>query len=281
MAQAAKPSILFHLIPLNDISRETLVHPDNRRFVSPVAADEGLLGLEVGFHVSSVPGRVIARLGRDSDLILGRRNISSVHVAFEIHPDTLVLLLSVRAKCASSVVVIPVGVDGKPIARETVEGDCVLRYGQKYKIYIAGYIFRLVWRQTEPGSLRALAIRDYEEALRQQANVRSRKLPTESDSELHTWHNTRVQSARRNLFREADRKLRVKIGDGTFGAVYRTVDLESGNAFAVKVIKLDAYTDIEYARAAVHREVKNLQRADHVGYIPIFPPHDPGVPITC
>lgn len=66
MAQDAKPSVLFHLVPRNDLSRERLNHPDNMRFVSQSA--EGELGLEVGFHVSSVPGRVITRVGRNGEL---------------------------------------------------------------------------------------------------------------------------------------------------------------------------------------------------------------------
>jgi hypothetical protein len=261
MAQSAKPSTLFHLVPLNDVAREALRHPDNQRFVSPTA--EGDLGLEVGFHVSSVPGRVIARLGRNADLILQRRNVSAVHVAFELHPDTLVVLLSVRAKRLSSVVV-SYGSTKQPEKEETIEGDCVLCYGKEYDIDIVSYKFSLIWRQTEPEPLRALAVRDYQMALQQQVNVRSRNLPTEGDSEVHTWHNTRIHTARRILFREADKAPRVVIGAGQFGAVYRAVDLESGHAFAVKVIKLHQFPDVEQARAVAHREVKALQKLSHV-----------------
>ena len=158
MAQNANTSTLFHLVPLNELSHETLAHPDNRRFVSlSDVSDEKTLGLEVGFHVSSVPGRVIARLGRNGDLILQQRNISAVHVAFELHPETLLVLLSVRAKHTSSVIVKPDRQD-----REKIEGDCVLSYGKKYEIRIKDYSFHLVWRQIE---LRALAIQDYSKAL--------------------------------------------------------------------------------------------------------------------
>ncbi|PGG96412.1 hypothetical protein AJ79_09607 [Helicocarpus griseus UAMH5409] len=119
----AQNAALFHLVPLNDVSRESLSQPDNRRFVS-LSAEKALgLGLEVGFHVSSVPGRVIARLGRNGDLILQQRNISAVHVAFELHPDTLAVLLSVRAKHMSSVTVKPAKSDEEGGERENIEGD--------------------------------------------------------------------------------------------------------------------------------------------------------------
>jgi serine/threonine protein kinase len=147
---------------------------------------------------------------------------------------------------------------------ETIEGDCVLGYGKEYMIDIVCYKFSLIWRQTEPEPLRALAVRDYQRALQQQVNVRSRNLPTEGDSEVHTWHNTRIHTARRILFREADEAPRVVIGEGQFGAVYRAVDLESGHAFAVKVIKLHQFPDVEQARAVAHREVKALQKLSHV-----------------
>ena len=200
MAQNASASTLFHLVPFNDTARETLHHPDNRRFVSRSTARD--LGLEVGFHVSSVPGRVIARLGRDADLILQQRNVSAVHVAFELHPETLLVLLSVRLKRLSLVTVGPLSRGGGPIeggeyikGGEPIEGDCVLHYGEVYRITIVDYVFDLVWRQDESEPLRALAVKDYRKALQQQAHVRSRKLPTEGDSEAYTWHNTRIHTA--------------------------------------------------------------------------------------
>ncbi len=137
--------------------------------------------------------RVVSLL---DSVILQRRSVSAVHVAFEIHPETLVVLLSTRTKRTSSVVV--ESDDGLP---EPIEGDCVLSYGTAYKIEIAGYNFGLIWRTKHPGLLRELAIQGYKQALERQAlgNVRSRHLPTEVDSEAHTWDNTRIHTAQRPL----------------------------------------------------------------------------------
>lgn len=269
MAQSPNHNTLFHLVPLNDIAHEALCHPDNQRFVSLAFSDarkQPELGLEVGFHVASVPGRVIARLGRNGDLILQRRSVSAVHIAFEMHPDTLVVLLSVRAKRMSSVKVKCKGNNNEE-EDEVIEGDCVICYGKEYEITFVGYGFRLVWRQTESEPLRTLAVQDYQRALQQQANIRSRDLPTETDSDVHTWHNTRIHTAQRILFREATAVPRVVIGKGEFGAVYRAVDLESGHVFAIKVIRLKNYRNMEQARAVAHREVKALQKLKHVCHI--------------
>jgi hypothetical protein len=138
MAPSANSKTLFHLVPTNDEARDALLHPDNRRFVSTSATKAQ--GLEVGFHVPSMPrGRVITRLGRDADLVLRGRSVSAVHVAFEIHPETLVVLLSIRSKHASSVTIS----DELSEEPQTIKGDCVVVYGTTYTISIASFAFRL------------------------------------------------------------------------------------------------------------------------------------------
>ncbi|KAK4032850.1 kinase-like domain-containing protein [Parachaetomium inaequale] len=256
MALNANSRTLFHLVPANDAARDALLHPDNARFVSTSATE--VQGLEVGFHVPSMPrGRVITRLGRDADLVLRGRSVSAVHVAFEIHPETLVVLLSVRSKYASQ--------------RQTIKGDCVVVYGTKYTISIASFNFLLTWRDGGTvDTLRQLAAEGYQNSLQLLRTIRSRDLPTEfDDSELHSWHNTRLHTARRVLFREAEGAPRLPIGQGQFGDVYRAVDLESGHPFAVKVIKLEAYgaAEVEQARAHLHREIKALQYLNHKNII--------------
>ncbi len=296
MAEEAHPRTLFHLVPTNDAARVALHHPDNRRFVSPAPNEKREPAFEVGFHVSRVPGRVMARLGRDTDLILQGDTVSAVHVSLEIHPETLVVLLSTRAKDASLVTIKPVcnrrkgkanrdntiqgddtiqgedtiqgddAIQGDDTTEgdDTIQGDCVLGYGIQYNIRIVDYCFDLIWREMVPAALRELAIQEYNKAMEQQAGVRSRYLPTKVNSETHTWYNTRIHTAQRPLFVEAKWIPRVWIGGGTFGKVYRVIDGLTGNTFAVKTINLQAYSDPEDARSSARREVKALQRLKHV-----------------
>ena len=269
MAEEANPRTLFHLVPTYAAARVALHHPDNRRFVSPAPNEKWEPAFEVGFHVSRVPGRVMARLGRDTDLILQGDTVSAVHVSLEIHPETLVVLLSTRAKDASLVTIEPVCDQGDDAIQgddttDTIQGDCVLGYGIQYNIRIVDYSFRLIWREMVPAALRELAIQEYNKAMEQQAGVRSRYLPTKVNSETHTWYNTRIHTAQRPLFMEAEWIPRVWIGGGTFGKVYRVIDGLTGNTFAVKTINLQAYSDPEDARSSAHREVKALQRLKHV-----------------
>jgi hypothetical protein len=101
-------------------------------------------------------GRVITRLGRDGDLIVGGANVSRVHIAFEVHPITLAVLLSVRSTLPHA------GVQVQPTERDEPEGkaqtvgekrslealavygDCVIVYNQDYQITFSSLIFQLV-----------------------------------------------------------------------------------------------------------------------------------------
>ncbi|KAK4065225.1 uncharacterized protein Triagg1_8664 [Trichoderma aggressivum f. europaeum] len=284
----AHPSTLFHLVPVNEVARDALLHPDNRRFVS--SSSKGPLGLEVGFHVSSMRrGHVITRLGRDADLILRESSpgmpMSAVHVAFEINPATNLVVLSVRSKRISSVkfAVLKHEDDKKTSEDDTGEqglvqkentedaaaaglsiiGDGVILYTQDYTLSIASYEFQLFWLKRSEESFKALVLRDYQTSLQLQQNVRSRDRPTEGDhSEALSWHITRLDTAKGSLFKDIPR-LRKKIGSGTFGNVFRAVDEMSGNYFAIKVVKLEKYGDIDVARAMLHREIKVMERLRH------------------
>ncbi|CAK7224241.1 hypothetical protein SEUCBS140593_005508 [Sporothrix eucalyptigena] len=168
--------------------------------------------------------------GSNAEIILPERSISSVHAAFEIHPETKVLLLSVRATRISSVVVAPSG----SLHEESVDGDCVLVFGQNYDLKIGPYLFSFLWRPGLPYILETLALEEYKKAMEREQYARSRDLPTVDDSELHTWHNTRIHTANRPLFREAPGARRRGLGRGSYGSVFAAVDSISGEAFAVK-----------------------------------------------
>ncbi|KAK4132125.1 kinase-like protein [Trichocladium antarcticum] len=266
MAQIQNPNVktLFHLVPANSLAEEALRHPDNQRFVSLSAARRP--GLEVGFHVPPFSrGHVITRLGRNTDLIL-RESFSAVHLAFEIHPETLLVMLSVRTKHGSSVTVAPlVDAESEP---QNITGDCAIIYGQVYHLTIASYLFKLVWREvptanTAADCLKKLAHEGYQESLLRLENVRSRDISVPETLWPNSWYMTRLQSSKTAVVAEA-KGGRTFIGEGAFGKVYRTVDQTSGNYFAVKVVDLRSQGgNIELARAALHREIKILERVSH------------------
>lgn len=88
-------------------------------------------------------------------------------MAFEIHPDTFVVMLSVRRKRVSSVSVSVLG-DAEE-KTQTITGDCAIIYGQEYRTSIAAYDFEVIWHEVKgvekAETLRSLAIRGYEDSL--------------------------------------------------------------------------------------------------------------------
>ena len=271
------PKTLFHLVPTNQVAYNALLHPDNKRFVS--SSKEGPFGLEVGYHVSSIPrGHVITRLGRNADLTLRQSSpgnlMSAVHVAFEINPATELIVLSVRSKRISSVrfAVRPPEdrrktvqeVPGGDVTGEQITGDGVILYGQDYKTSIASYKFDLLWLSSDTESSKTLTIQGYRESLQRLQDVRSRDRPTENDnSEVLSWHITRLDTVKGSLFKDIPH-LRLEKGKGSYGTVYEAVDQTSGHTFAIKVVQLENYGDVYAARALLHREIKIIQGLSHV-----------------
>ncbi|OAQ61561.1 protein kinase, catalytic domain-containing protein [Pochonia chlamydosporia 170] len=270
---------LFHLVPTNLVAEEALQHPDNRRFVS--TSEEGRFGLEVGFHVpSTARGHVITRLGRNADIILRSSTpsnpMSAVHVAFEFHPATELVRLSVRSKRLASVEFGILHTQGNAASNRAemgkITGDGVILYGQNYRLIIEHYTFNLVWKHfsqdlgANTESLRALAVRGYYTSLQRVQNVRSRDRPTEYDhSEALSWHITRLSTTKDAPLQDI-KALRTILGKGSFGMVYEAVDRVTGNTFAVKVVSLERNADdaqAQAARACLHREIKVMQRLKH------------------
>lgn len=269
----AHADTLFHLIPLNDPAWAALRHPDNAHFASRTGLDSSKdVGLEVGFHVPSVShGRVITRLGRRADLVLADRTVSAVHVAFEVHPETHVVLLSVRSKQLSTVkcgVVRKHDDDGRNVT-EDVEGDCVIFYGQRYNVAIGPCRFDLCWRLgLSAKNLEDRTLEGYRRSVERANLLRTRDQPTEQNlSELHSWHMTRFHTANKCRVEE-ERQKRTLIGKGAFGTVYQTVERSTGQPIAVKEIGLTDDPDrATLLRAAIHREIKIMERLRHVRFL--------------
>lgn len=231
-------------------------------------------GLEIGFHVPPFSrGHVIARLGRDADLILPE-SYSGIHIAFEMHPETHVIMLSVRTKHQNSVFITRDPLDGPAQpgnqAQETVvvEGDVLLRYGRAASLTIASYEFTVSWRRlsgTDPvGLLRQLAVREYQDSEERLKYIKPRdRSLIDPAATAKSWYMTRLQSTKTPRVAE-DADTRIRLGNGSYGNVFKALDCWSGNYFAVKVIDMAKHQNSEYIRQSIHREVRALENAKHV-----------------
>ncbi|KXH65913.1 mitogen activated protein kinase kinase kinase 3 [Colletotrichum salicis] len=284
---------LFHLVPRNSVAKDALSLPENRRFVSLSAFQEP--GMEVGFHVASVGGYVIARLGRKGDLVLNRNTSSEPmcreHVAFEHQDTTKLIHLAVRSKKQDSTVSVELLVD-TPLrpqrgtllesdnVNKAVDGEVVMLYGQNYNIQISSYRFDLVWTISSSRDsphvnnerLKGLAWACFRQSMSMLKGLGSRDLPTGFERSEQVSHRiTRPRTAKQALYRE-NKALRQFVGRGTLGTVYRSVDAETSAPLAIKVVHLNNYPKDkeDEARALFHRELKTMQSLNHVNIIEIL-----------
>ncbi|KAL1912057.1 hypothetical protein Sste5344_001888 [Sporothrix stenoceras] len=159
---------------------------------------------------------------------------------------------------------------------EVVKGDCVLAYGQEYSITVGPYIFQVIW--TYRNDWDAFIDGEFKKVLKRGELVRSRDRPTVDDSTQHTWHNTRIHTASRVLFREAQGVKRERLGNGSSGTVYKATDFESGRPFAIKVVAItipnkgnvDEYARVDYERSIVHKEIKTMEQLSHPNIIELL-----------
>lgn len=212
--------------------------------------------------------------------------MSAVHVTFEIKPATELVVLSVRSKRTSSVKFTVLKRDqgngqnaqeapgeekpaqgegpGSNDTGEQLTGDGVILYEQDYSISIASYDFDLLWLSDGTGAVKTRALEGYRASLQQLKDIKSRDRPTEYDnSEAFSWHMTRLITAMGARFEDIPH-LRKVIGEGSYGKVYEAIDQTSAHRFAIKVVNLEKYTNIDVARALIHREIKVMERLNHV-----------------
>ena len=148
-------------------------------------------------------------------------------------------------------------------------------YGEKCRITIAAYDFEVVWRKTDckdnhddsRESLRRLAIEGYKDSLARLKLVRSRDLSIPEPPTSDPWG--RMKARRLAALKEPVviefEGTRELIGQGMFGKVFKARDLISTNYFAIKSVNLKRRgPNIELARAALHKEVKVLEKVSHV-----------------
>jgi hypothetical protein len=239
------PQTLFHLVPAkrSKPANDSLLDSHNELYVSNCNTERNRDGLEIGYHVPERPRpQVIVEVGRDADLILQGSSISRIHFAFELHPESGEIMFCDRSRYQNTEI--------DPLGFRTDGGlrQVVLQVGTKYDIRAGGenadeYIFHIEWSNND---VLAEARREDQMAAARMPNPRL----------IRTTPGTPVHGG---VKRVEDRGY---LGEGTFGAVRKAIDIDSGRLVAVKKIPLPPKGN--FRRDMVRREVEVLSSCSHV-----------------
>jgi len=258
------PRALFSLEPLNDRARDVVTNPNNSHLVS--ALPDGVLALDIGFHIRSQSRNTLAMLGRNNaDIIVQGSSIARSQCSFEIDdPDTGVVMLYDRSNSQTTQVS---GGNAKPFEpgrtrRIVVANDVNTEIGMG-GIACDLVRFKLRWHDLyKLGTVKN--IKNQEGLIcSQEENPRFARTVDEMPTVLPSQRATRLHTP-------GERQLRMRyaegyqLGSGQFGTVYKAIDVDSGKVMAVKVIKRPLLGWEADAWQRVKREVEILARISHV-----------------
>jgi hypothetical protein len=249
--------IYFYLLPINEEAIQVASNPLNEPF--KVLTAEGELGLQIGdCHEPKNPRNLIT-FGKDlntCDVCLGKsKHIFKTHCYIYVHPLSGEFILQDISGSKSTILEV-IGEEEK----YKLQGDPrrrVLPKGKASVIAFLNAIFEIKWRSFElyPGK-RFLS----PESSFIRSTVERISLPPPS-------YNTRVQRPKTRLgvqiLKRIDHDPRRSLGEGGFGAVKLTVDLDSGRLLAVKQLKVDPKREKEEKEKA-KSEVQIISTLEHV-----------------
>ncbi|CAK7201547.1 hypothetical protein SEUCBS139899_004253 [Sporothrix eucalyptigena] len=262
---------LFGLVPINEAAKGVVRNPKNKKFVA-IDPIDGTAYLDVcQTWANPSDSFTLATLGRNGSIVMEGSNVSRIQCEFVLYRDAQVIMLEDRSRAGTTQVyamdpggIVPLATPPKvfpfrsepprrvyvgPTANPVV-GMCGPGRNQ--------FLFRLVWNARADTKL-ADEARVYAAADHALAPSLAR---TQDDTE--TAVETRQIS--RMLTPGAGAVMRyvklARLGAGSFGEVYRVIDVDTGRKMALKTIQRPRdITSSEWQR--YQREVRILDNVDH------------------
>ncbi|PGG99052.1 serine/threonine protein kinase [Blastomyces parvus] len=229
------PYTIFSLVPLNQRAREVIADPENQHLTSTQA--NGIVVLDIGFHIRSRTQDTLATLGRgdDADIYVSGSMVSKIQCSFEIETESNVIMLYDRSYGQTTQVF---GDDAVPFehgrSRKVVVLDrvnTIIGMGGVARNLVQ---FKLRWH-FDPLSMMN-TVKDWKRALIPPVyKPRNARTIDESDTILGSRRVTRPHTATQGSLIMRYSILSI-IGSGAFGQVHRAVDMDSGKLMAVKLL---------------------------------------------
>ena len=251
---------LFSLLPTNGPAANILTHSSNRYLVSALSDPSnrrGLTyGLNIGPHVRSESRSTLATLGRSGDITVEGNNISRIHCSFEVHETTGAVMLQDRSSGQSTQTLGDTAVRfelGRTPRRVLITPEINQDFGFG-GLRCDLFTFRIVWHQYNLRTVSALHHRVDNPRHARTINEMATTLPSQRVTRIHTGTNQDLQIRWSK---------KAELGRGQFGEVWSALNIDSGEAFAVKLIKGTALISENHL---LKREVETLARISHVGH---------------
>lgn len=274
------PLSLFSLVPYNERAKEVVKHPLNKHLTYTLSQD--IHAIDIGFHIGSdsCSPRVLAVLGRGeaADVHIDGSSISKIQCSFEVHLDTKVVMLFDRSSAQTtqvyradtpSATVTPFE-HGRPLPRKVVvmeDLNEIIGMGGTGRNLVQ---FKMEWHQDLGQTTEKIKKQEGMPQHYKQEVADAPRLAHTLSQELDTVPPSRMETRPHNPSQLRMRYQRqTKLGGGTFGIVYKALDLDSGRFMAAKMLKRPEHPkEAEQFQLSLHysrkREVETLSKISHV-----------------
>ena len=267
-----RPNIkaLFSLVPLNLKAKVVVEDHNNNRLVSK-SWESNVASFDIGFHLDSqFSANTLATLGRDNcDIHLRSTTIARTHCSFEIDDlNTGIVMFYDRSHKHNTRVSSTTDSYAQPFEKGRSPRKVLLYPGVNDKISMGGtkgemIEFEIEWILDED-QIKKVA-REHRDA-EKNTITNPRKARTRDPTE--TVLNSAKMTPEEAFLTPSQSRLRYfkreLLGLGSFGKVWRTIDVDSGRVMAMKQIdRVPGSQEQDYVRK-VRREVELMRRAKHV-----------------
>ncbi|KAF2793598.1 calcium/calmodulin-dependent protein kinase [Melanomma pulvis-pyrius CBS 109.77] len=234
---------MFSLIPLDiRTAKGVLDHPDNRHLVSLIPGvcshenpQEVARGLNIGFQISTKSSHTLATIGRTGNITVEGSSISRIQCSFEIHKDTEEIFLCDRSSSWSTQTF---GPSARPFERERPDRRVVVARSVNEKFGFSSVSYR----------------EDHPRFTRTVDDETQTALPSKRATRIHTPGVHGPANMIRYYKKES-------VGFGSYGEVYKAVNVDSGELLALKLVKWPERQSYQYTM--LKREVETLARLSH------------------
>ncbi|KAI9688840.1 MAG: hypothetical protein M1822_001197 [Bathelium mastoideum] len=250
----------------NEGATAVINHPEKRRLRS--ISSDNRPALEVGFTKDRKTS--LATLGRgDTDIFIDRTDVSRLQCSFEIDPDTNSIMLHDHFNQRTTQVFGQKAQDGAPFLDDhprrvlvQIDFNTVICMGSERQGRIE---FELVWPQQPAQTMDAIKKHNMTAAT-QAINPRQAQTVDDADTILPLQRQTRIHTSGASNPSIRYVTLGDPMGEGTFGKVYKAINVDTGEFLAVKRFKT-AQGNANmgaYIYKTIKREVETIARCSHM-----------------